>query len=62
MREDLVALSESPAVGARAQELVVTVYGREALSTIDASLARDGLAPGAIARLRRLRETILALP
>nr|MDQ3037249.1 hypothetical protein [Myxococcota bacterium] len=62
MQENLVALSSSEVVGARASALVIAIYGAEALMAIDAALANGGLDGAARTRLRALRDALDAHP
>ncbi|AKF04463.1 serine/threonine-protein kinase [Sandaracinus amylolyticus] len=62
MQQNLVALSTSPVVGARASALVTSIYGREALVVIDAALASPTLDERGRAQLSALRDAIAALP
>ncbi|UJR82953.1 serine/threonine-protein kinase [Sandaracinus amylolyticus] len=62
MQQNLVALSISPVVGARASALLTTIYGREALVAVDAALASPALDERGRARLRALRDAIDAMP
>jgi serine/threonine-protein kinase len=56
MLDNLVAMAAHPAVTDRATRAVRTIYGREALRTIDRALATGGLRASGRARLERLRD------
>jgi eukaryotic-like serine/threonine-protein kinase len=58
MLSDLLVLSVSPTLGARATDLVANAYGAEALASIDAALAREEVDAHTDARLRELRQRI----
>lgn len=55
MRDDIIAMAAGDVHERKAADLVVRVYGAEAIPLIDAALARGNLAAAATARLQRLR-------